>query len=138
MNYRRNIQELKNINLSNPFEGHAEEVGFFDSFIKDAPAYLTVAMSVGWDGSNGYKIDFSKENVFSRSYEAEIFPVDVSAGGKILCTIESSHDVPTGSMNYVVALTEREKTHIEMLLMRRDFERIDGFLEENIARLEHQ
>lgn len=134
MNYRRNIKELRDVNLCE--YGCFEEVGFFDSFIKDGAAYLTVAKAVGWDGSDGYKIDYGKENVFSRSYDAEIFPVDVSVGGKILRVVESSHDVPTGSATYVVALTKREAAFVETLLARRDFERIDDFLEENIARLE--
>lgn len=129
MNYRRFVEKYgKEINLAMPEEDDCDLV------IKDAPAYLTVARAVRWDGSDGYKLDWSKENVFSRSYDATITPVEASNGGKVLHAIESSHDVPTGANTYVIALTKQELPRIRALLDELDFEAIDEFIEKNIKK----
>ena len=118
MNYRRFVEKYgKEINLAMLDEGDCDLV------IKNAPAYLTVARAVRWDGSDGYKIDHEKDHVFMRSYDATITPVEASSGGKVLHTIESSHDVPT-----------RESWCINGLLMQTDFESIDEFVEKNIEK----
>lgn len=129
MNYRRFVEKYGNeINLAMLEEGDCDLV------IRDAPAYLTVARAVRWDGSDGYKLDWSKENAFSRSYDATITPVEVSNGGKVLHAIESSHDVPTGANTYVIALTKQELPRIRALLDELDFEAIDEFIEKNIKK----
>lgn len=129
MNYRRFVEKYGNeINLAMLEEGDCDLV------IRDAPAYLTVARAVRWDGSDGYKLDWSKENAFSRSYDATITPVEASNGGKVLHAIESSHDVPTGSNTYVIALTKQELPRIRALLDELDFEAIDEFIEKNIKK----
>ena len=129
MSYRRFVEKYgKEINLAMPEEDDCDLV------IKDAPAYLTVARAVRWDGSDGYKLDWSKENVFSRSYDATITPVEASNGGKVLHAIESSHDVPTGANTYVIALTKQELPRIRALLDELDFEAIDEFIEKNIKK----
>ena len=129
MNYKRFVEKYGNeINLAMLEEDDCDLV------IKDAPAYLTVARAVRWDGSDGYKLDWSKENVFSRSYDATITPLEASSGGKVLHAIESSHDVPTGSNTYIIALTKRESSYVNALLMQTDFESIDEFIEKNIEK----
>lgn len=129
MNYKRFVEKYGNeINLAMLEEGDCDLV------IRDAPAYLTVARAVRWDGSDGYKLDWSKENAFSRSYDATITPVEASNGGKVLHAIESSHDVPTGSNTYVIALTKQELPRIRALLDELDFEAIDEFIEKNIKK----
>ena len=129
MNYRRFVEKYgKEINLAMLDEGDCDLV------IKNAPAYLTVARALRWDGSDGYKIDHEKDHVFMRSYDATITPVEASSGGKVLHTIESSHDVPTGADTYVIALTKRESWCINGLLMQTDFESIDEFVEKNIEK----
>lgn len=129
MNYRRFVEKYGNeINLAMLEEGDCDLV------IRDAPAYLTVARAVRWDGSDGYKLDWSKENAFSRSYDATIMPVEASNGGKVLHAIESSHDVPTGANTYVIALTKQELPRIRALLDELDFEAIDEFIEKNIKK----
>ena len=60
--------------------------------------------------------------------------VEASNGGKVLHAIESSHDVPTGSNTYIIALTKRESWCINGLLMQTDFESIDEFVEKNIEK----
>ena len=129
MNYKRFVEKYGNeINLAMLEEDDCDLV------IKDAPAYLTVARAVRWDGSDGYKLDWSKENVFSRTYDATITPVEASSGGKVLHAIESSHDVPTGANTYVIALTKQELPRIRALLDELDFEAIDEFIEKNIKK----
>ena len=129
MNYKRFVEKYGNeINLAMLEEDDCDLV------IKDAPAYLTVARAVRWDGSDGYKLDWSKENAFSRSYDATITPVEASNGGKVLHAIESSHDVPTGANTYVIALTKQELPRIRALLDELDFEAIDEFIEKNIKK----
>lgn len=129
MNYRRFVEKYGNeINLA------MQEEGDCDLVIRDAPAYLTVARAVRWDGSDGYRLNWSKERVFARSYDATITPVEASSGGKVLHAIESSHDVPTGSNTYIIALTKRESSYVNALFMQTDFEAIDEFIEKNIAK----
>lgn len=130
MNYKRFVEKYGNeINLAMLGEGDC-----CDLVIRDAPAYLTVARAVRWDGSDGYKLDWSKENAFSRSYDVTITPVEASSGGKVLHAIESSHDVPTGANTYVIALTKQELPRIRALLDELDFEAIDEFIEKNIKK----
>lgn len=129
MNYKRFVEKYGNeINLAMLEEGDCDLV------IRNAPAYLTVARAVRWDGSDGYKLDWSKENAFSRFYDATITPVEASSGGKVLHAIESSHDVPTGANTYVIALTKQELPRIMALLDELDFEAIDEFIEKNIKK----
>lgn len=129
MNYKRFVEKYgKEINLAMLEEGDCDLV------IKNAPAYLTVARAVRWDGSDGYKIDHEKDHVFMRSYDATITPVEASSGGKVLHTIESSHDVPTGADTYVIALTKQELPHIRRMLDDLAFAIIDRFVEKNIEK----
>ena len=71
---------------------------------------------------------------FVEKYGKEINLVEASNGGKVLHAIESSHDVPTGSNTYIIALTKRESWCINGLLMQTDFESIDEFVEKNIEK----
>jgi hypothetical protein len=76
--------------------------------IKDAPHYLVMAHNCRWNGASGYKIVDSVEDTLKRDYEVSIYPVRATKGGKCLVCSESSHDVPTGAVTSIIALTERE------------------------------
>lgn len=81
--------------------------------IKKSNHYLVIACNHTWDGRTGYKIADSFADAISRNYDACIYPVDVTSGGKILTCVESSHDVPMGATTYIIALTNREKEMID-------------------------
>lgn len=79
-----------------------------EKLIKPAPHYLVMAHNVRWTGASGYKITERIGETINRGYEASIYPVAVSKGGKCLICRESSHDNPMGAQTSIIALTERE------------------------------
>ena len=83
------------------------------SLVKPAPAYLVFAQGCRWNGASGYKVCDRLLDTIQRNYDVTILPVAVSKGGKILQCRESSHDVPMGSITYIIALTAAERMALE-------------------------
>ena len=92
--------------------------------IKDAPKYLVFASGCRWNGASGYKICENVADTVRRKYEVAIHSVAASKGGKVLKCIESSHDVPTGAVTYIVALNKQESEAIENM----DFDMVRAFV----------
>ena len=96
------------------------------NLIKEAGHYLVFASGCRWNGASGYRFNDSLKECLSRPYECSITPLAVSAGGKTLVCRESSHDVPMGSLTYIIALTEAE---YDRLSNTSDFRTIRKFAE---------
>ena len=112
-------EDIENWDLNIPFDAvdwnfpiteRKEEV--LDSFLKSAPAYVVMAYGCRWDGADGYTIVKTRDECFSRDYDAIIVPKEVSKGKKILVCKESSHDVPMGSLTAIIALNKSEMDFI--------------------------
>lgn len=80
----------------------------FEGVIKSAPHYLVMAHNCKWNGASGYMIVDSLSDAFYRGYDVSLKPLKISRGGKCTVFQESSHDVPTGALTSVIALTEHE------------------------------
>ena len=115
-----------------PYEAINWQSSFYDpdtaretlqSLLKPAKEYLVFAYGCRWNGASGYTICSSVLDTVRRDYDCHITPLLVSKGGKILMCRESSHDVPTGSSTYIIALTEREANEIECM----DFSEVRAF-----------
>ena len=92
--------------------------------IKEAPKYLVFASGCRWNGASGYKVCDDLADIVRRDYEVTIHSVAASKGGKVLKCLESSHDVPTGAVTYIVALTNNESEAIENM----DFDMVRAFV----------
>lgn len=106
-----NLFDYVNWNFYDYNEYDLEELA--GKLIKKANNYLVIACNCTWNGATGYMIADSLTEAVSRDYDARIYPVDVTRGGKVLTCSEYSHDVPTGATTYIIALTDREKKVID-------------------------
>ncbi len=121
MNYKKNAMKMKDIDLTKIGYDYGEDADDYEcilagidremtlaDLLKDASAYLVYAHGVNWKGDDGYKVERTRSGCFERSYDATIYPVSGSKGGKHLACIEYSHDVPQGTRVQVIALTKAE------------------------------
>lgn len=92
-------------------------------FIRPSNHYLVFAYGVRWDGASGYLFADSMVNAIRRDYETSIYPTTATAGGKTLLCKEYSHDVPTGSLTAIIALTDAEYDR----LSQSDFDAVRHF-----------
>ena len=92
----------------------------------DHSHYLVFAKNCTWNGCSGFKFCDKVTDTLYRKHEATfIFKRDVKDGIEIL---ESSHDVPTGSMTYIFGLTNKEFKQLEDA----EFDEIEQFVNERI------
>ncbi len=100
-------------------------------FLKPANHYLVYARGVNWTGEDGFRFTSSRASAVYRNYEASIYPRSASSNGKVLLCREYSHDVPTGSQTFFVALTDSEYDR----LSERDCRAAKRFVGDLIKRL---
>lgn len=91
-----------------------------EGVIKQAPHYIVMCHNCTWNGASGFLLTEDLAEAFQREYEASIYPLSTSKGGKCLICKESSHDVPTGSKTSITALTESEYNWISHWLTKWD------------------
>lgn len=96
-----------------------------NNIIKKAPRYLVFASGCRWNGASGYKFTDTFDESLYRGYDTSLCINSVSKGGKVLRLTEYSHDVPTGSDTYVIALTDKEAERLEYV----GFPTIEHFVE---------
>jgi hypothetical protein len=84
---------------------------YVETLIDKFPHYLVMAHGCRWNGASGYKIVDTIGKAFERGYEVS-FSV-ISNTNKCIKLCESSHDVPTGSITYVIGLTVDEYDDLE-------------------------
>ena len=89
----------------------AEEV--LGTFIKDSENYLVFAKHCRWNGANGYKFATTRSQLVSRPDDTTITPLYGSSHGKTLICREASHDVPTGTITIMIALTDAEYRRLQ-------------------------
>ena len=104
--------------LEKPYDGYQEwDDDEFEcltkSIIRPAAGYLVFNSCVDWRGHSGYRISETFKDALSRSDDVIQRIEKVSKGGKALLVRESSHDVPMGADEVIVAMTEREKRMAE-------------------------
>lgn len=103
---------------------------FFSELIKPADHYLVFAHGCRWDGASGYYLAESIKDAIRRSYDAAIYPQEISKGGKTLVCREYSHDVPMGSKTVIIALTDREYANLE----NSSYEQVEAFANRHSAK----
>lgn len=84
-----------------------------EAIIRPAAGYLVFNSCTDWMGHSGYLVADTFKDALSRSYDVTQSIEKVSKGGKALLVRESSHDVPMGADEVIVAMTEREKRMAE-------------------------
>ena len=107
------------------FDG-AERAFALEDLLKDSKHYLVYLKGCRWNGTSGYKIFDSIEEVLDRGYDVSIYPRAISRGGKTLLCTESSHDVPTGHDAVIIALSDKEYEYLEH--WDRSWEDIEDFV----------
>lgn len=99
--------------------------------IKPAEHYLVYAAGCRWNGADAYSIKETAAECLSRDYDSTIIPIVVSKRGKTLVCRESSHDVPMGSLTYIIALTDDEYRRLD----NAEFAAVRRFAESHAGRL---
>lgn len=89
--------------------------------------YLVVNESCNWRNRTGYMVADSFRDALHRSYDVTQEFVAVSSGGKILKLRESSHDVPMGASEYIIALSKHERELADNLCYSFAHNIIDNF-----------
>lgn len=89
--------------------------------------FLVFAQDCMQNGTSGYGLFTSMADALYRNYDVEQVIQDMNE--KYITIIESSHDVSTGHISYIVSLTGKEYNKVRKLLENEDFEKIDKFID---------
>lgn len=85
----------------------------FKDIIRPAEKYLVFSPNSTWDGMTRSGIVNSFEDALYRNTDTTLEISSVSRGGKTLELVEKSHDIPTGALTYIIALTKAEAERLD-------------------------
>lgn len=111
-----NVQEETYLKLEKEypdamFNWDADDFEFICNAVLKPSNYGYIAFNTGidWRGRSGYRISDTVKNVLARDYDVTQTICCATKGGKALLITESSHDVPMGAYEYIIALNKTEK-----------------------------
>ena len=85
----------------------------YNTLMKPADHYLVAAMHCRWNGASGYKMADSVLDALYRPYDATLVFKGCTAGRKIMCCTESSHDA-YGKLTYIIKKKKKEYERLHL------------------------